>query len=68
MDLVKKEAALILEEKDFKGDELLRLVEKLLNDKLLSNKIKNNLKSFVVEVSAGIIYKEIKKLVGDKNE
>lgn len=68
MDLVKKEAALILEEKDFKGDELLRLVEKLLNDKLLSNKIKNNLKSFVVEDSAGIIYKEIKKLVGDKNE
>ena len=32
MDLVNKNAALIIEEKDLNGDELLRMVEKLLNN------------------------------------
>lgn len=70
MDLVNKEAALLLEEKDLKGDELLRMVEKLLNDKIFINKLKNNLKSFEVKNSATRIYDEVVKLVskGDKNE
>ena len=68
MDLVSKEAALILEEKNLKGDNLLRMVEKVLNNKVYANKIKKNLKQFEVKNSASMIYDEIVKLVGIKNE
>ena len=63
MDLVSKDAALILEEKNLDGDELLRMVEKLLNDKVYVNKLKNNLKKFKVIDSSEKIYNEISKLV-----
>lgn len=63
MDLVDKEAAMILEEKDLEGDTLLRMIEKILNDKVFSNKIKGNLKNFEVKNSASRIYDEIVKLV-----
>lgn len=62
MDLVSKDAALLIEEKDLEGDILLRNVEKLLNDKLYNNKLKKNLKSFEVKDSASKIYDEIVKL------
>lgn len=68
MDLVSRDAALILEEKDLEGDVLLRMVEKILNDDLYKNKLKRNLKSFEVKNSATMIYEEIIKLVGDKDE
>ena len=68
MDLVNKGAALILEEKDLKGDELLRMTEKILNDKVFTNNLKKNLKSFSVTDSSTKIYNEIVKLVGDKHE
>ena len=66
MDLVNSNAALILEEKDLEGDTLLRMVEKVLNDKVYTNNIKRNLKSFEVKNSASLIYDEVVKLVGDK--
>ena len=62
MDLVSKDAALLIEEKDLEGDILLRNVEKLLSDKIYNNKLKNNLKSFEVRNSASRIYDEIVKL------
>ena len=68
MDLVSNNAALMLEEKDLKGDTLLRMVEKILNDKVFTNELKKNLKSFQMINSASIIYDEIVKLVGDKSE
>lgn len=68
MDLVSHDAAMILEEKDLKGDELLRMVERLLNDKLYVNKLKRNLKAFEAVNGASIIYDEIIKLLGDNNE
>jgi len=68
MDLVSKDAAMILEEKDLEGDNLLRMVEKMLNDKILTKKIKTNLRSFEVKNSASRIYDEVVKLVGDKDE
>lgn len=70
MDLVKEDAALILEEKDLKGDELLRLVEKVLDDKKFTNNLKSNLKKFEVKNSASMIYDEIKKIIskGEKHE
>ncbi len=67
MDFVNKNAALILEEKDLQGDELLRMVEKILNDRLFTKNLKENLKKFEVKNSASIIYDEIVKLAGDKN-
>ena len=66
MDLVNSNAALILEEKDLEGDTLLRMVEKVLNDKVYTNNIKRNLESFEVKNSASLIYDEVVKLVGDK--
>lgn len=68
MDLVSKDAAMILEEKDLEGDNLLRMVEKLLNDKVYVNKLKRNLKSFEAVNGASRIYDEIVKLVGVKDE
>ncbi len=68
MDLVSKNAAMILEEKDLKGDTLLRMTEKILNDKVFVNGLKRNLKKFEVSNSASMIYDELVKLVGDKNE
>ena len=68
MDLVDKDAALIIQEKDLNGDMLLRLVEKILNDKLFTNNLKKNLKKFEVRNSASMIYDELVKLVGDNNE
>ena len=58
----------LLEEKDLEGDTLQRMVEKILNDKPFTNKMKNNLKKFEVNNSATIIYDEIVKLVGNKDE
>lgn len=68
MDLVSKEAAMILEEKDLKGDTLLRMVEKLLNDMVYVNKLKRNLKSFEATSGATKIYEEIVSLLGENNE
>ena len=68
MDLVSHDAAMILEEKELIGDTLLRMVEKLLNDRLYVNKLKKNLKAFEVNNASSIIYDEIVKLVGDNNE
>ena len=51
MDLVNSNAALILEEKDLEGDTLLRMVEKVLNDKVYTNNIKRNLKSLQITVN-----------------
>ncbi len=66
MDLVNKNAAMILEEKDLNGDTLLRMVEKILDDKRFVKELKDNLKEFEVKNSASRIYDEIVKLVGVK--
>ena len=44
------------------------MLEKVLNNKVYANKIKKNLKQFEVKNSASMIYDEIVKLVGIKNE
>ena len=68
MDLVKEGAADIIEEKDLNGDIILRMVEKILDDKLYTNKMKKNLKKFEVKNSSTRIYDEIVKLKGDESE
>ena len=66
MDLVSKECAIILEEKDLKGDILVRNIDSLINNDSKINNIKNNLKKISVNNSATIIYDNIKKLIDRK--
>ena len=66
MDLVNKECAVILEEKDLKGDVLVRSIDELISDTSKTNKIKSNLKKISVSNSATIIYNNIKKLIDRK--
>lgn len=68
MDLVSNDAAMLLEEKDLEGDTLLRMVEKLLNDRIYTKRLKENLKKFEVRNSATMIYNEIMDVVGGHDE
>jgi len=65
-DLVNKDAAIIIEEKDLKGDIIVRNIDNLINDENKIKNIKNNLKSMQVNNSATIIYEKIKELVNNK--
>jgi len=66
MDLVNKEAAVLIEEKDLKGDILVRTIDELINNTTKLNKMKSNLVDLQVNDSASIIYDNIKKLVDRK--
>ena len=66
MDLINKDAALMIEEKDLKGDILVRTIDNLINNEEKINEIKNNLEKFSINDSATKIYNEIKNLVDRK--
>ena len=66
MDLINKDAALIIEEKDLKGDILVRTIDNLINDEEKITKMKNNLKEMSINDSATKIYNELKELVDRK--
>lgn len=61
MDLVNKDAAILIEEKDLKGDILVNKIDELINDNEKLDKIKNNLKQFKCDDSATKIYEIIKE-------
>ena len=61
MDLVNKDAAILIEEKDLKGDILVNKIDELINNKEKLRKIKNNLKQFKCDDSATKIYEIIKE-------
>ena len=63
LDLVNSDAAIMIEEKDLKGDILVRTVDKLINDEIKLKAMKNNLESLDISNSATLIYNEIRKLV-----
>ena len=65
MDLVEKNAALILEEKDLTKDKLIDLIDNTLNNKDEYNKIKNNLNELGIENSAEKIYEVLKGMIMD---
>ena len=65
MDLVNKNAALILEEKDLTKDSLINLIDNTLNNKDEYNKIKNNLKELGIDNSAEKIYEVLKGMIMD---
>lgn len=58
-----KDAAIIIEEKDYDGKKLVNTIDSILNNKNKYETMKNNCKKLGVTDSATKIYNEIKKLV-----
>ena len=65
MDLVTKNAALILEEKDLEKEKLISLIDNTLSNKEEYNTIKNNLKALGITNSAEKIYEVLKGMIMD---
>lgn len=65
MDLVNKNAALILEEKDLMKVNLINLIDKTLSNKNEYNNIKNNLKELGIKDSGARIYELLKGMIMD---
>ena len=65
MDLVNKNAGLILEEKDFTKENLISLIDKTLSDQDKYDKIKNNLKELGIKDSSTRIYEVLKEMIID---
>lgn len=66
MDLVNKDCALMLEEKDLKGDSLVRTIDLLISDEKKLKSMKSNLNKNSITNSASLIYDNIKKLIDRK--
>ena len=63
MDLVNKNAGLILEEKDVNKENLINLIDKTLSNKEQYNTIKNNLKELGIKDSSSRIYEALKEMI-----
>ena len=63
MDLVNKNAGLILEEKDVTKENLINLIDKTLSNKEQYNTIKNNLKELGIKDSSSRIYEALKEMI-----
>lgn len=66
LDLVESNAAIMIEEKDLKGDILVKNIDDIFNDKDKVKVMKSNLKKMMVKNSATLIYDNIKELVDRK--
>ena len=66
LDLVNEGAAILVEEKDLKGNIIVRNIDKIINDDKKLNKMKKGLKNLKVENSAELIYNNIKKIIDRK--
>ena len=66
MDLVNVGASSMIEEKDLKGDILVRKIDEILYDDKKINDMKSNLKSMMVSNSASLIYNSLRELVDRK--
>ena len=65
MDIVNKNAGLILEEKDLTKDNLINLIDKTLSNKEQYTTIKNNLKELGIKDSSSRIYEVLKEMIID---
>ena len=61
MDLVSKDAAVLIEEKNLRENVLVNKVDELINDEIKLENMKNNLKQFKCDNSATKIYEIIKE-------
>ena len=66
--LVKKDAALLIEEKDFNIDNLINNIDNILNNKKEYNKIKKNLNNLGIKDSSNRIYELLKELTTKDKE
>ena len=67
LDLVNKDAALMIEEKDLLDGILVKKVDSLINDEIKIKEIKNNLRSMQIKDSASIIYDNLKRVISNGN-
>lgn len=65
MDLVNKEAALILEEKDLNKNNFIRMIDETLENKEKYNKMKENLSKLGIKDSGTRIYNVLKEMLLD---
>ena len=65
LDLIKKDAALMIEEKDLTEGILFKTVNDLISNDEKIKKIKSNLKRMQVKNSADLIYENIKKVINN---
>lgn len=63
MDLVRMNAAILVEEKELHGDKLVREIDALISDNNKIREMKTNLRHLGKNDSADVIYKEIKLLI-----
>jgi len=61
IDLVEKEASVLIEEKDLKSDILINTIDSIINNNEEISKMKNNLKQFKIDNSATKIYDKLKE-------
>lgn len=66
LDLTERNAAIMLEEKDLKGDILVRKIDSLINNQEKLNEMKKNLKELYIPNSAQKIYNILKEMVDKK--
>lgn len=67
LDLVNKDAALMIEEKDLSDGVLVKKVDSLINDEIKIKEIKNNLRGMQIKDSASIIYDNLKRVICNGN-
>jgi len=67
-DLVKKEAGIMIEEKNFTWENLENNIDEILNDKTKYQQIKQNLKKISVDNSSEKIYNTIKEMIINERE
>ena len=66
LDLVNKNAAVLIEEKNLKGDILVQTIDKMLQDKSELQNMKKNLEELSIPHSATKIYDVINELIDRK--
>ena len=66
LDLTERNAAIMLEERDLKGDILVRKIDSLINNQEKLNEMKKNLKELYIPNSAQKIYNILKEMVDKK--
>ena len=65
MDLVNKDAALILEEEKLSKNTFIRMVDEILEDETKYNKIKENISKLGIPDSSSRIYNILKEMILD---
>ena len=65
MDLVNKEAALIIEEKDLTKANIIRMIDDTIENEEKYNKLKNNIKKLGIKDSSSRIYNILKEMILD---